>query len=99
MFYDREINCETSVFKASQGWLDRFKQDHRMRQLAVVGEALSADMSEVDTFCHETLTGLMEAHNLCPEQLYNADESGLFWKCITDKHLAGAEETSASGHK
>ena len=70
--------------------LDRFKQRHGIRQLAVVEEKLSADLSEVDTFHYETLTGFMEEHNLCPQMLYNADETGLFWKCITDKTSAGA---------
>ena len=35
----------------------------------------------------------MTGHNLCTEQPYNTDETGLFWKCITYKTLAGAAET------
>ena len=31
LFYDHEINGETSEFKASLGWLDRFKQRHGIR--------------------------------------------------------------------
>ena len=39
--------ASASDFKASQGWLDRFKQRHGIRQLRVVGEKLSADMQSV----------------------------------------------------
>ena len=37
--------------------------------------------------------------NLRPEQFYNADETGLYWKMLPNKTLAGRSETSAPGHK
>ena len=37
-------------FKASHGWLHRFKERHGIRQLKLQGEALSADSSAIEPF-------------------------------------------------
>lgn len=37
--------------------------------------------------------------NLLSEQIFNADESGLYWKCLPSKTLAFQKEKSVPGHK
>ena len=41
----------------------------------------------------------MVEQGIQPEQLYNADETALYWRMMPNKTLAGASETAAPGHK
>ena len=85
-------------FTASRGWVKRFKQRHGIRQLKVVGEKLSSDSSAVQPFLqnfHEKMNKL----NLLPSQIYNADESALFWKLLPGRTLVHAGEKTAPGRK
>ena len=41
----------------------------------------------------------MEEMDLVPAQLYNADESGLYWRCLPNKTLASGDEKEAPGMK
>jgi hypothetical protein len=41
----------------------------------------------------------MVDNGLIKEQVYNADETGLFYKGLTNKTLAGPTEKSAAGFK
>ena len=41
----------------------------------------------------------MEEMDLVPAQLYNADESGLYWRCLPEKTLASSDEKEAPGMK
>lgn len=83
-------------FKASSGWLEKWKNRYGIRQVNVCGEKLSADKDAVDIFkteCDDFLQGY------CKDQIYNADESGLNFKMLPEKSLASRDEKSAPGHK
>lgn len=92
-----EMNIKTDM-KFSQGWLESFKKRHGIRQLCVSGETLSADSIEAKKFC-SNFENLMEEHDLTLDMIYNADETGLYWKCLPLKTLATAGEKSAAGFK
>ena len=47
----------------------------------------------------EELAEWMIEHNIGPEQLYNTDETGLYWKMMPSKTLASASENTAAGFK
>uniref|UniRef100_A0A3B3Q9M8 HTH CENPB-type domain-containing protein n=1 Tax=Paramormyrops kingsleyae TaxID=1676925 RepID=A0A3B3Q9M8_9TELE len=64
-----------SDFKASQGWLDRFKKRHNITQM-------------------RTLLDTYEARNI-----FNVDETGVFWKCLPDKTMAFRGEACHGGKK
>lgn len=85
-------------FNASSGWLSRFKQRRGIRELAIQGEKLSADTAAVAGFCVQ-LQGVIKEHNLLPCQIYNADETELYWRAMPTRTLAGGNETSAPGYK
>lgn len=85
-------------FNASSGWFTRFKQRHGIRELSVQGERLSADNTAAKAFQREFLEFINE-ENLTPVQIYNADETGLYWKCLPTRTLANQQETRAPGHK
>lgn len=84
------------TFSASSGWLYRFKKRHGIRQLAIQGEKLSADDVAMVEFCYD-LENLLVEHDLKPEQVYNGDETGLYWKAMPKRTLALGSETSAPG--
>lgn len=61
-----------SNFTASNGWLDRFKARHGIVFRHISGEP------PADTWVSEVLPGLL--HEYSPQDIYTADEFGLFFK-------------------
>ncbi|KAL0852532.1 hypothetical protein ABMA27_017022 [Loxostege sticticalis] len=80
------------------GWLNRFEHRHGIRELAIQGEKLSADTSAIAEF-RVKLKGVIEEHKLLLCQIYNADETGLYWRAMPTRTPAGGNETSAPGYK
>jgi hypothetical protein len=85
-------------FDASSGWFTRFKQRHGIRDVAIKGELLSGNTEAVEEFVSD-FQKFVQDENLLPEQIYNADESGLYWKCLPTRTLAFKKEVSAPGYK
>lgn len=69
-----------------------------MHNVKVVGEAASADEEAVRTF-PATLASLIADENYSLEQVFNVDETGLFWKRMPDRTYISREEKTASGFK
>ncbi|KAK8388326.1 hypothetical protein O3P69_020367 [Scylla paramamosain] len=65
----------------SDGWLHRFKVRHGIRKLDISGESKSANLLSAEEFAK-----IVEEHNLTSEQIYNADETGLFYRCLSKNH-------------
>ena len=42
---------------------------------------------------------MVEEKGLMPKQIYNADETGLLWKCLPQRTLVSSQEKSAPGFK
>lgn len=82
----------------SSGWLTRFKQRHGIRYLKSCGEKLSADSQAAEEFIEE-FSKLVQKENLSPEQVYNMDETGLFWRYFPRNTLATSDETAPTGVK
>lgn len=91
---------EEEKFTASDGWLSRWKARYGIRELKISGERLSAESQrgELERFKFY-LQKLMEKENIQAEQLYNADETGLFYRMLPDRTLAMREEKAAPGYK
>lgn len=85
-------------FDASSGWLHRFKKRHGIREIGLHGEKLSGDQQAADDFQRD-FEEFVLSEDLSYEQIYNADESGLFWKCLPTRTLAFESEHQAAGHK
>lgn len=91
-------NKMESDFAASDGWFRNFKRRHGLRFLKVCGEILSSDTSSITPFIHQFRAKRNEM-GLLDSQIYNADESGLYYKIIPDKTYVAAETKSAPGRK
>lgn len=69
-------------FKASNGWLGRFKERHNIKQLVVSGE--SGDVNEETvTAWRERLVTLVRGYSV--EDIWNKDETGCFFRALPDK--------------
>ena len=67
--------------KLSEGFIHKFKKRHGIRSLRCLGEKGSADKNSVEPFIRNFLE-MMLAENLTRDQIYNADETGLYWRAI-----------------
>ena len=85
-------------FAASNGWLWRFCQRHGIRQLSLQGEKLSADRQAAEEFIPK-FRKFIEENNYTLSQVFNCDESGLYYKLLPEKSLAAQFEKSADGRK
>ena len=77
---------EIENFKDSTGWLERFKEQNGITFKKVCGEAKSVDMTSMDmTEWGQRLSRLLEQYS--PDDIYNADETGMFYRLLPDKTL------------
>ena len=90
-------NIDVLTFKAGTGWLKRFKDRHGVRALSVQGESLSA-VVDVAPF-RERFLKIIDERNLTRDQVFNCDESGLYWKLLPNKTLVISWEREAKGFK
>lgn len=95
-FYRKIMNKDD--FQASEGWLDKFKRRFGIRLLSTTGEKLSCDVDAVEPY-KEKFQKVIEEMALTPDQVYNADESGLFWRLLPKKTYVHCAEASAPGRK
>ena len=91
-------NTQAGVFKASTGWLHRFCVRHGIRALSLQGELLSADVTAVEPF-RSTIKELMEKEGYSKDQVFNADETGLWWRLMPSVSLVACGEKQAKNFK
>lgn len=75
---------QAEVFVASNGWLERFKKRHSFHNIKTLGEAASADVEAANNYPEE-LREIIDAGGYTHQQVYNVDETGLFWKCLPSR--------------
>lgn len=73
-------------FRASNGWLEKWKKRHSICYRSVQGEAGKVDKDKLGEWQESVLKS--EIARFSPEDVYNADEYGLFWKVLPHKTLA-----------
>ncbi|KAK9729139.1 Tc5 transposase DNA-binding domain [Popillia japonica] len=93
-----ELGLSETEYVFSDGWLYRFKTRHGIRKLDVAGEIRSANRNASEEY-KEDVENLVELHNLSASQIYNADETGLLWRCLPNSTLADRDEKCVKGFK
>lgn len=93
-----KIQEKEGSFCTSNGWVSNFKKRYGLRHLKICGEKLSSKPETVEPFLIKFRDKIKEL-NLSPEQIYNADESGLFFWQIPNKTLVTTKAASAPGRK
>lgn len=81
-------------FAASNGWISRFKDRHGLVYKKISGECAAVN-EDVTKSWLENLPKLIEGFE--PHEIYNADETGLFFKCLPDRTLALKGEACHGG--
>lgn len=85
-------------FTASSGWLWRFRRRHAMGDRKCSGESSSADHASVSAFC-DMINKLIRDEGLLLSQVYNFDETGLFWRGLPTNTQAHIHSKSQGGRK
>ena len=85
-------------FNASDGWMFRFRQRHCMFQRRAHGESGSARIDDVAPFRTE-LNKLISEEGLLLSQVYNFDETGLFWRALPESTQVMGTLAQAKGRK
>ena len=82
-------------FTASNGWLSGFKKRHGIVFRTVSGESAAVDHETCDSWKDEVLPSLLKDYK--PSDIFNADETGLFFKCLPNRSLMLSTETGHGG--
>lgn len=73
-------------FKGTNGWLEGFKSRHCIRSKVLHGEAAAADQEGV-SLSQRNLPALISEGGYAKEDVYNFDETGLFYKAEPKRTL------------
>ena len=85
-------------FVASHGWFHRFKKRANLHHVKIAGEAASADKMAAEAFPAE-FKKILDEGGYSPKQVFNVDETALFWKKMPDRSYISKEEKSLPGYK
>ncbi|XP_053145994.1 tigger transposable element-derived protein 1-like isoform X2 [Hemicordylus capensis] len=86
-------NSNIEPFSASRGWFMRFKARANLRDLRGSSEAAGAAEENTRLF-PETLAKIIKEGGYCAQQVFNVDETGLFWKKMPSRTTVAREEKS-----
>ena len=82
-------------FKATNGWLSRWKSRHGIKFKKAHGEK-DADVDAADQWLSTVLAEILERYEPC--NVYNADETGIYYRALPDGTLTFSAD-SLSGSK
>ena len=85
-------------FKASRGWSDNFKRKSGIHSVVRPGEATSSDAEAAEVLATE-FQKLTVSKCYLPEQVFNCNETGLFWKKMPERTYITEEENAMPGRK
>jgi hypothetical protein len=81
-------------FSASNGWVSRFKDRHGLVFKKLTGKSAEVSGESTDAWL-ESLPSLLGGYEPC--NVYNADETGLFFNVLPDRILAYKGESCHGG--
>ncbi|XP_035265329.1 tigger transposable element-derived protein 1-like [Anguilla anguilla] len=93
------FHAEPSPFNASKGWFDKFQKRFGLKSVSLHGEAASADTAGAEAYANNKFKAIIEEGRYKPEQVFNMDETGLFWKRMPSRTFIMQDEAKAPGFK
>ena len=84
--FAKDLDFET--WEATNGFLHRFCMRYGVLSKRITGESL--DYPDYTQFMEEVLTPLLMQYE--PQDVYNADETSLYYKCLPDRTYAFEHE-------
>jgi hypothetical protein len=85
---------ELTDFRASNGWLDSWKHKCSIAHFKVCGESGDVNMDTVNDFQSRIDTIVRDYK---PQDMFNCDETGLFFRALPDKTLAQKKSACKGG--
>nr|XP_020670660.1 tigger transposable element-derived protein 1-like [Pogona vitticeps]XP_020670661.1 tigger transposable element-derived protein 1-like [Pogona vitticeps]XP_020670663.1 tigger transposable element-derived protein 1-like [Pogona vitticeps] len=85
-------------FKASRGWFHKFQKRSGIRSITKHGKAASSGHAAPEAFELDFVKFLKEEEYL-PQQVFNCDETGLFWEKMPNRTFITQDEQKMPGHK
>ncbi|GBN10324.1 Tigger transposable element-derived protein 6 [Araneus ventricosus] len=82
-------------FRGNNGWLEKFKRRHGIMAKVISGESKDVDDNASENWITETLNKILKDYK--PENIFNADETALFFQCLPQKTLAFKKEKCFGG--
>lgn len=82
------------TFKASNGWLEKFRTRHNISFKQICGEEKSVNLNEVTDWIGK-LKSFCEGYD--DRDIFNCDETGLFYRALPDKTLCFQGEKCSGG--
>lgn len=82
-------------FSCNNGWIDRFKNRNNIVYAKVSGEALSVDKTVVSDWIKNVWPDIKQGYS--DNNIYNADEAGIFYNLTPDKSLKFQNEKCIGG--
>uniref|UniRef100_A0A3Q2X2X7 HTH CENPB-type domain-containing protein n=1 Tax=Haplochromis burtoni TaxID=8153 RepID=A0A3Q2X2X7_HAPBU len=96
--YETFADSEDS-FNASKGWFEKFKKHFGLKSVSLHGEAASADTTGAEAYVNNKFKAIIEEGRYEPEQVFNMDETCLFWKRMPSRTFIMQDEVKAPGFK
>ncbi|XP_064647061.1 tigger transposable element-derived protein 6-like [Lineus longissimus] len=90
------LGLDKKDFKASNGWLEKWKTRHNINQVTICGESESVDDNMVDEW-KKKLPELVAGYD--PKDIFNMDETGLFYCALPCKTLRVRGDECKGGKK
>lgn len=81
-------------FSASDGWLQKWRKRHNVSFKCISGESADVNLDDVDQF-RQKLPAMLLGYK--PRDIFNADESGLYFRALPDKTLTFRAEKCVGG--
>ncbi|XP_019210812.1 tigger transposable element-derived protein 1-like [Oreochromis niloticus] len=94
----QEAPLTSPEFRASHGWFYRFKKRTGNHSVVRHGEAASSNHKAAEEFVKK-FEELINQEGYIPQQVFNCDETGLFWKKMPRRTYITMEEIKMPGHK
>ncbi|XP_028967284.1 LOW QUALITY PROTEIN: tigger transposable element-derived protein 6-like [Galendromus occidentalis] len=84
-------------FQASEGWLARFKERYGIRAKVLCGESSDAPIEKANEWKDRFIREVIAAYS--PDDVFNADEAGLFYQLLPERMLAMIGDACKGGKK
>lgn len=91
-------DSDIDSFKASRGWFEKFKKGSGIHSVVRHGEAASSDKTVAERYITE-FQEFIDSNGYLPQQVFNCDETGLFWKKMPRRTYITQQEKTLPGPK